>query len=300
VKHIIVPNFFSQPEEMRSAFESTVPTTARNGGSDRRLWDYFYIPNLYTYLRARPEAVFPEELVSAFVDELTRWSLEHLGLGYVRFPTLSMYVNGCGQGLHNDARQGRMAYVYSLTRWDERKFSGGETALMLDADYWHSEKITRSSAEQSLVEYVPAVFNQLLVFDDRVLHGVSHVQGTMDPLHSRLVLHGHLREAGISVRGAHAARDLEVVWHDNVPRLERALESFDGAYDGIVTVRMSIGPDGAVTDCRVLLDTLVATARNVDSPARIAETLLSWCRSLELPPAAGSSSVSVPFAMSSL
>ena len=52
----------------------------------------------------------------------------------------SCYINGCRQGLHADAPHGPFAFVLSLTRWEERRFSGGETLLLQPhvLDYWRS------------------------------------------------------------------------------------------------------------------------------------------------------------------
>jgi hypothetical protein len=40
---------------------------------------------------------------------------------------------------------------------------------------------------------IPPLFNQLLLFDDRLAHMVPVVQGTMNPVHGRLCLTGHVR-----------------------------------------------------------------------------------------------------------
>jgi hypothetical protein len=59
---------------------------------------------------------------------------------------------------------------------------------------------------------VPSRSNQLLVFDDRVIHGVQPLQETMDPRAGRVVLHGHLNmEAGI-LNGALPADSILKVW----------------------------------------------------------------------------------------
>ena len=41
-----------------------------------------------------------------------------------------------------------------------------------------------------LFHRVPAKFNQLLVFDPAISHGVKQVRGIRDPKEARLVLHG--------------------------------------------------------------------------------------------------------------
>ena len=41
-----------------------------------------------------------------------------------------------------------------------------------------------------LFSLTPPLFNRLTVFDARIPHGVRRVEGTRDPRHGRLVLHG--------------------------------------------------------------------------------------------------------------
>ena len=55
-----------------------------------------------------------------------------------RLPCHSCYVSGCRQGLHADAPHGPFAFVLSLTPWEGRRFSGGETLLLQPhvLDYW--------------------------------------------------------------------------------------------------------------------------------------------------------------------
>ena len=50
----------------------------------------------------------------------------------------SCYVDGCRQNLHTDSPHGPFAFVLSLTDWEGRRFSGGETEILqpLVLDYW--------------------------------------------------------------------------------------------------------------------------------------------------------------------
>jgi hypothetical protein len=59
-------------------------------------------------------------------------------MGDVSWPYLSLYVSGCRQGLHNDARNGCFAFVYSLTR-DQRRTVGGETLVFREEDPFRSK-----------------------------------------------------------------------------------------------------------------------------------------------------------------
>ena len=54
------------------------------------------------------------------------------------------------------------------------------------------------------VSLVQQQFNRLTVFDGRFPHGVRPVEGTRDPLKSRLVLHGWFTEPTPFFDGKHA------------------------------------------------------------------------------------------------
>jgi hypothetical protein len=118
----------------------------------------------------------------------------------VTWPYLSLYVNGCRQNQHNDSLNGRFGFVFSLTK-DERKTTGGETLLWREIDYFGS-LFHRPHAGEAFYEAISPNFNRLLVFDDRLPHAVQGVEGVMDPLEGRFVLHGHISEQGPIVDGA--------------------------------------------------------------------------------------------------
>ena len=150
--------------------------------AQHQVWNYWYVPDSYTYLRTDPCKVLPAPQVTRFVERLNAWAMNNLGLHTAWNPWLSLYIDGCGQAIHNDALAGQMGYVYSITNWEQRNFLGGETLLFHPGHYWQTERIKSSGAGASFYDKVPARFNQLLVFDDRVIHGVQPIQGTMDPL----------------------------------------------------------------------------------------------------------------------
>ena len=87
---------------------------------------------------------------------------------------------------------GPWAFVLSLTEWEARKFTGGETMLIRPEvlNYWSNFDSAAVVERGSLVRLVPAEFSRLTVFDPRLPHGVPAVEGTHDPREGRLVLHG--------------------------------------------------------------------------------------------------------------
>ena len=165
-----------------------------------QVWNYWFVPELYTYLRANPEKVIGHERVTAFHGALRDWSSATLGMANVTWPYLSLYVGGCRQGWHNDSTNGRFGFVYSLTR-DLRRTIGGETLVQRESDPFRAN-LVRPQAGRGFYEIVEPRFNRLVVFDDRLPHAVERIDGSMDPVEGRFVIHGHLSEGGAIVEGA--------------------------------------------------------------------------------------------------
>jgi len=106
----------------------------------RFCWDYWHVPSQYTLHRTQAASYFDEDAFAALTDALTAFGQRELGCRAISPPWLSFYVDGCEQRLHADVPQGPFAFVLSLTRWEERRFSGGETSLLRPEtlDYWRA------------------------------------------------------------------------------------------------------------------------------------------------------------------
>ena len=193
-KFMVVPDFFPQAENLRLAIDQHFSTPHEHRPETHQIWNYWYVSETYTYFRTMPNKIFSYEMLYAFMMHLESWSRSNLNC-VPTYPYLSLYVDGCKQEIHNDALAGSYGYVYSLTRWQARSFTGGETLLMKGDAYDRSMAGTEAMAGWSFFEMVPAEFNQLLVFDDRIPHAVRRVEGGMNPLEGRLVMHGHLSPA---------------------------------------------------------------------------------------------------------
>jgi hypothetical protein len=89
------------------------------------------------------------QLKDNFQARLSKWSGETLGLGGVSPSYLSLYVDGCRQGQHNDSTNGRFGFVYFLTK-HLRKTSGGETLIWREDDY-STTRIHRPCASENLL-----------------------------------------------------------------------------------------------------------------------------------------------------
>jgi len=298
MSHWTVREFFDGANDMRAAVNQHFAKPYENADA-KEVWSFWYVPELYTYLRTVSTSVLPEVLVARFVDGLRGWCRENLGIGGITHPTLSVYFDGCGQALHNDARNGRFGYVYSLTPWDTRTFTGGETVILRDEEYWNTERVLESGALREFCHVVPAHFNQLLVFDDRLVHGVRDVHGQMNPLQGRIVLHGHVYNDGLHVAGALSREQVDSSWNERLPELEARLDDFDGVYDGLVSLRIAVDGEGRVRDTRVLVDRLLPTSRSAPSPRAVAEAIVSWAATLRFPESTGDSVLYAPFALES-
>jgi len=190
--HLAIPDFFDQAPAMRAAIDAHFANPMAHGVDSHQIWNYWHVPEMYTYLRTLPRKVIPAELMGQFWNHLAAWTRTNLNC-MPSDATLSLYVDGCRQELHNDALNGHIGYVYSLTRWRERRFSGGETVILKPSALGQSMAGGAAMAGTSFYDLVPAEFNQLLLFDDRLPHAVRQVSGLMDPMEGRLVIHGHLK-----------------------------------------------------------------------------------------------------------
>jgi hypothetical protein len=295
----VVPDFFAQAEEMRAVFDERMGRE-RSRGPESFIWDYWHVPGQYTYLRTFGDRYFPEPLASDFLSRLRAWGRDALGCGSITPPWLSYYVEGCVQELHADVPHGPWAYVFSLTRWDERSFSGGETELLSPEtlEFWRHFSPDEGLEARQLVERVPAGFNQLTVFDARIPHAVRAVHGTHDPLDSRVVLHGWFEYPDLitseDIREQKAIVSLRLATAQLGGRVEGA-----DSVTGVVTVRVEFGGDGKVRQARALSDTLVSTTGNGPAPATVLERLVDALGDLKLPGAADGSWAIVPVRLTS-
>ena len=253
---------FLKPElaqAMRADIEAHFAEPMKHTPQTHQVWNYWYVPELYTYMRTLPEKVIQRDKVERFVNALRGWSALNLGLGNVSWPFLSLYVTGCRQGLHNDSKNGRFAFVYSLTK-NDRKSSGGETIVVREGDLFR-DNVANANAGPGFFTAIEPRFNRLVVFDDRMPHGVERVDGAMDPVEGRFVFHGHISDSGPMVVGGLALPQIQET-------LVGALAGFlDEAYararlyHGPFVLRLDVGTDGKVTSCYPILDRVVATDR---------------------------------------
>lgn len=282
----VVADFFPEAEALRTAYDDKVG----NAYKQTVHWQYFCEPQMYTYLRTVPQQLFPEALWGRFTQHLKQWCIEHLGAIPTGAPNLHLMVNGCTLGLHSDFQNGTWGFVYSLTRWQTRRFSGGETLLMRDGVPSYKKHHVQGEV---LYERVPALFNQLLLFDDRIVHGTPTIEGGMDPLEGRIALVGHLRATSPVVTGpldAAAARKVVFEFHRAIAEPVRPFKDVQG----VMSFRLAVGADGRVASVDVLTDNFVTAHSGYEPDDEVAATralVLDAAAKLRFPDAGGPSKV---------
>jgi hypothetical protein len=263
-----------------------------------QVWNYWFVPELYTYLRANPEKVIGAQWAAAFHDALRRWSIATLGMANVSSPFLSLYVPGCRQGWHNDSRNGRFGFVYSLTR-DLRRTLGGETLVQRETDPFRAN-LAKPQMGRGFYEIVEPRFNRLLLFDDRLPHAVERIEGSMDPAEGRFVLHGHVSEGGRIVGGALPVAEVARPINELLQRFHDEAAAAVGLYHGPLVLRLRIGQAGSVAGCDVLLDRVMHPDPGHADWEVLRSRRVDQLRSAAFPAAAGETIVVQPIAFGSL
>ena len=279
-------------EAMRLDIDNHFSNPATHHRDTHQVWNYWYVPELYTYLRTMPDKIIAKASMDEFTRRLRSWSADTLGLANILQPFLSLYVAGCRQNLHNDSANGRFGFVYSLTR-DDRKTVGGETIVHREGDPFRNKRV-RPDAGRGFYDLIAPKFNRLAVFDDRLPHAVQLVEGPMDPREGRFVLHGHLRETGPIVVGALAQQAA------TEPALQAVHAFIAGSpvplddYHGPLTLRLDIRPDGRVGACKVLLDRVIhPDADDPDWPPLLRD-LVGRLEAVRFPAAEGATHLLLP------
>lgn len=290
---VIVDRFAPEARELRATFDERF-ADPRSTRGDRFVWDWWHVPGQYTALRTPAWAYFPRRVYQAFHRRLVEWGRQTLGCHDVSPPWLSLYVDGCRQELHGDLPHGPWAFVFSLTRWQGRRFTGGETLLVRDEvlDFWHDFRSVRAVEEGELLRAVPPRFGRLTVFDPRIPHGVRAVSGTRDPREGRLVIHGWFVQPRPFVRGPFPVRALEA----RIADLTAALGAWLGDLPiaGLLSLGFVVDRGGRVADLRVLSDTTRVPRASERARANLVRTLRREVSAWRLGAQRGPSQVTLP------
>ena len=263
-KSVIIVEKFVDPRPLRRVFDERF-ADPRSTRGDRFAWDYWHVPGQYTHLRTPAWTYFPKTVYDAFHQQLVAWGRETLGCHDVSPPWLSCYVEGHRQELHGDLPHGPWAFVYSLTNWRGRRFTGGETLMVRDdvLDFWSSFQSVRGVEEAEVLNAIEPKLGRLVVFDPRIPHGVREVRGTQDPREGRLVIHGWFVQPRPFVRGPLRVAALAA----RIDELSEAIPSWlDAPVAGLLSIAFDVQRDGSVSGLRTLSDTTRGAA--VGTPIR--------------------------------
>jgi hypothetical protein len=250
------PNFYPQVKVLRKHFETTFanPMEAK---SERFCWDYWSVPNQYRLLRTPADAFFGKSEFKKFLEHLLAWGRENLGCQMVSQPWLSAYIDGSFQNLHSDVPHGPYSFVYSLTPWQVRKFTGGETLIAKPKLLRYFSELTSNTSheETDLFLRVDPKFNQLTVFDPRYPHGVARVQGVENLLEARLVIHGWFTEPRPMLEGTLTPAKAQTALDKIAHHLLRSFEALP--YSGLFSLRLEVETSGDISRATVLASHLL-------------------------------------------
>lgn len=232
--------FYPNAKGLRAHFDRRFAYPLRSDPL-RFQWDFWHVPGEYTLLRTPAYHYFPPAMYNPFHRFLVEWARERFGCHDISPPWLSCYVEGCRQEAHRDVPHGPLAFVYSLTPWTKRRFTGGETFIR---------------APKSRIE---PLFNRLTVFNPSLTHGVRRVQGTLDPREGRLVIHGWFVNPRAFWRGPLTPDEI----HEAVEAgMAPVLRSASGAGSGAFIARLWISANGCVLRTKVLTNTVAGGRRS--------------------------------------
>lgn len=300
----IEPQFFKHAKALRHTFESKFKNP-RAVPSHRFVWDYWHIENQYTALRTPARHYFKAQDYKKLEAALLDYGKNVLGCSGLSEPWLSLYIDGCEQKVHADNPHGPWAYVYSLTPWKTREFKGGETLISTPRllNYWQTLPNTDRGFEfDDFFNPVAPEFNQLLVFDPRLPHGVKRVEGVREPTLGRLVVHGWFTEPVPFIDGSLSANDkvfrtAESVLSQSLENLYKTWNS-QQALHGTFTVRMKINPQGKTSKPTILSNTLInrhAITTSTQEVRKILNQIETEFKKMTFPITRGSSLLTVPF-----
>jgi hypothetical protein len=287
-RYEIVQDFFPEARTLRDRFEAHFSTPYLDTDA-HAIWNFWHVPEQYTFLRTWPDRFLPAELIERFTQHLSAWTLEHLGIVGLTRPEMHLYVEGCAQELHTDYHRGFWGYVFSLTPWDERCFNGGETVLFRDGAPNHKRHQIHGT---ELAEVIPARFNQLLVFNDSIVHGVRRLNGTVSPRRGRVVLTGHIVPTHPVVRGGLDPSQVRSWWLTRLAQLNPELEAYRDVH-GLIAYAVSVTDSGSVAAVTLKSHTLVSSTLNEASVTAVAQLTQRFLERSRFPAAAEPSTVTV-------
>lgn len=252
----VLPQFYPSGKMLRTHFDERFSNPLQ-ANRDRFCWDYWSVPNQYRLLRTPASSFFPESLFQPFLNHLLNFGRTNLGCQMISHPWVSAYIDGSFQNLHSDVPHRPFSFVYSLTNWNQRTFTGGETLVAKPKllRYFSEIQTDQSHETDDFLEKIEPKFNQLTLFDPRYPHGVERVLGVESVLESRLVVHGWFTEPRPMLEGTLTFKKLS----KNLDFMAEALLAHYGAlpYSGLFAFRFKILPSGKIAHYEILSANLI-------------------------------------------
>lgn len=288
-------NFYKKAQVLRDEFEANFRNPKANE-QKRFVWDYWFVKDQYTLLRTPAYYYFSEKIYKDFHNQLLDYGRKELGCYNITPPWMSYYIHGCEQKMHADIPHGPWAFVYSLTPWKEKRFTGGETFILKPQalDYWRNFETYKGVEEGDLLDCIPALFNRLTVFDPRLPHGVKQVQGTMDPLEARLVIHGWFTDPEPYVLGPLTRKQATESVNKFLQKIDFVFDEYPHVH-GTLTLRFKVTPQGRVKELGIKTNTLRSLLGDTDlSVQNILKVLQDGLKESHFPKAKESTWVTLP------
>ena len=254
---LISNRFFTKAKALRAVYDTNF-SPADVAHQNRFVWDYWYFENKYVHFRTPAMEYFPPKMIAEFTDHLVNWGQRTLGCNSITAPWLSYYIDGCKQELHADIPHGPWAYVYSLTL-DPKLFIGGDTLMLRQPilNYWNNVEQFDGLDHEKIFSSIRPEFNRLLVFDGRIPHGVSTVQGPRDPRLARVVLHGWFTEPSPYIDGPLRAAPAAKVLNQVLQSASARFSELDSV-SGTLSLRIDVSAKGEVQQVVPLISSLKA------------------------------------------
>ena len=257
----------------------------------RFVWDYWHVPGQYSLLRTPAFHYFPQLIYRRWHEHLVQWGREVLGCHDISPPWLSCYIQGCEQELHADHPHGPWAFVFSLTPWTTRKFSGGETCLFRPSvlQNWAAGNRQQPTESEQLMARIAPRFNRLTVFDPRLPHAVRAVHGSGDPRLGRLVMHGWFVQPRPFFKGPLKESQVAEILHQGLQTFGEQIA--DQELTGYVSLKIKIQNDGQVHKMQLLTNTLVGPPSGL---RRVNQQLKQQIRAWRFPKARQNTVLTLP------
>ncbi len=290
---MVFDRFYSGAKQLRAHFNQQFENP-QHTTSSRFVWDYWHVPDQYTFVRTPMLNYFPRKILQPFLERLVFFGQEQFGCHAISPAWLSYYVEGCSQQFHADIPHGPWAFVYSLTLWKQRTFKGGETFLLQPEvlSYWDQIHRLKGLEQEGILQFVEPQFNRLTVFDPRIPHGVREVRGVSDPREGRLVIHGWFVEPKPFIVGplkvSQASRHID----DLLAGLSQQLGGY--GLHGTLTLRCRIAADGRVQGIADLTNTLVGPGVDKRVHEDIRKQIRRRIKAIQFPKASSGSQLTLP------